>query len=71
MNVFISWSGQRSKDVADALAELLPDAIQEIHPWMSDHDITEGTQPPFCWIRTITAECKQMSSIFVVFTCKT
>lgn len=44
MNVFISWSGKRSKSVAEAFAELLPDAIQEIKTWMSDHDINAGTR---------------------------
>lgn len=44
MNVFISWSGERSRLLAKALAELLPDAIQELKCWMSEHDIRAGSR---------------------------
>jgi len=44
MEVFISWSGHRSEMVAKALAELLPDAIQDSKAWMSEHDIAAGAR---------------------------
>lgn len=44
MKVFISWSGQRSKAVAHALKEWLPDVLQEVTAWMSEHDIDAGTR---------------------------
>lgn len=44
MDVFISWSGARSKALAQALSELLPDAIQNLKPWMSDRDISAGSR---------------------------
>src|SRR5438876_7271285 len=42
MNVFISWSGDRSKKLASALSELLPKALSNLNVWMSD-DIEAGT----------------------------
>jgi len=39
MKVFISWSGQRSAAVADALRYWLPKVIQALEPWMSADDI--------------------------------
>src|SRR4051812_13232017 len=35
MQLFLSWSGPRSKAVADALASWLPQAIHAVQPWMS------------------------------------
>jgi len=35
MKVFISWSGERSKLVAEALKELIEDVTQAAEPWMS------------------------------------
>ena len=42
-NVFISWSGPRSKHVALALRKWLPEVIQAAQPWMSDKDIRSGS----------------------------
>ena len=44
MNIFISWSGERSKNIAIALREWLPNVIQAIQPWMSDSDIDKGAR---------------------------
>lgn len=43
MKVFISWSGQQSKAVAEALEEWLGYVFQgDPQPWMSAHDISAG-----------------------------
>lgn len=44
MKVFISWSGERSKAIAEALHYWLPTIIQNLEPWMSEHDIDKGTR---------------------------
>lgn len=44
MKLFISWSGIRSKTVATALRQWLPDVIQFVEPWMSDADIEAGAR---------------------------
>ena len=43
-NVFISWSGERSKKVAVALYDWLPMVLQTARPWMSKEDIEKGSR---------------------------
>jgi hypothetical protein len=43
MKVFISWSGDLSHQVAALLYQKLPIFIQAIDPWISSHDIGNGT----------------------------
>lgn len=52
MKVFISWSGERSKKVAEALREWLPNVIQALDPWMSSEDIEKGAR----WYVDIVSE---------------
>jgi hypothetical protein len=44
MKVFVSWSGDRSQELARAVYTLLPDAIQGIDVWMSEHEISAGSR---------------------------
>lgn len=44
MKVFISWSGNQSRAVAEALWKLLPDIIQFVDPWVSGRSITAGAR---------------------------
>lgn len=43
-NVFISWSGHPSKEVALLLKEWLPNVIQRIEPFVSTEDIEKGAR---------------------------
>jgi hypothetical protein len=42
MKVFISWSGERSRKVAELLDDWLQCVIQAAEPWMSSKDIDRG-----------------------------
>lgn len=44
MDVFISWSGEPSKAIANALREWLPQIINAIKPWLSSADIDAGSR---------------------------
>lgn len=44
MNVFISWSGDRSKKLSEALSEFLPRTLQGIKVWMSHENIQAGSR---------------------------
>lgn len=44
MNIFISWSGDRSRAVAEALREWLPYVLPPAAPWMSTADIDRGSR---------------------------
>lgn len=52
MKVFISWSGKRSKALANALKEWLPLIVQHAKPWVSDKDISAGER----WAQAIAGE---------------
>lgn len=44
MNVFISWSGQRSKMLAQALRAWLPQVVHNAKPFMSERDLEKGSR---------------------------
>lgn len=53
--VFLTWSGKRSREVANALRKWLPKVIQNLDPWMSEADIDKGTQ----WNSAIALQLRQ------------
>lgn len=52
MKVFISWSGERSRQIAEALKEWLPTVIQAVRPYFSPDDIEKGSR----WFTEISKE---------------
>jgi hypothetical protein len=44
MKVFISWSGPRSKAIADALRQWLPGVLQAVRPYFSPDDVAKGSR---------------------------
>lgn len=52
MKVFITWSGTKSKEVARALREWIPDVLNNSKTWMSEVDIGAGER----WSSAIASE---------------
>ena len=52
MRVFISWSGERSKSIAEALRTWLPRVLQSVSPWMSKEDLNAGSR----WLNEVSFE---------------
>jgi hypothetical protein len=44
MDIFISWSGPRSRAVAETLKEYLPMIVNAFNPWLSTADIDKGAR---------------------------
>jgi hypothetical protein len=55
MEVFLSWSGERSGAIAAALRDWLPKVLQSVRPWMSQTDISKGTK----WDPAISAQLER------------
>lgn len=52
MKIFISWSGDRSKALAQAFKEWLPLVLHYVEPWHSDADIDAGER----WAQSVAKE---------------
>ncbi len=55
MRVFISWSGDRSRAIGEAISKWLPAVIQAIDPYFSPDDVAKGSR----WSTEIAKELEQ------------
>jgi len=55
MKVFISWSGERSQALANALRELIPLVLHYVEPWLSEADIAAGAR----WAEAVAKELEE------------
>lgn len=44
MDIFLSWSKNRSKNIAQIFRDWLPKVIQNLNPWFSELDMDKGAQ---------------------------
>ena len=64
MNIFISWSGQRSHAVAELMCEWIKCVLQASRPWISSRDIDRGA----LWFTEIADQLKDTSVGIVCLT---
>ena len=62
--VFLTWSGERSKAMAEALRKWLPLVIQSVDPWMSGNDIDKGIS----WRSEIADHLEQSKIVIICLT---
>lgn len=55
MKVFISWSGDKSKKLAEVINEWLPSVIQAVQPYFTPDDIEKGKR----WAKEISEELEE------------
>ena len=64
MRVFISWSGEPSKQLAEAIREWLPNTLSYVRPFFTPEDIEKGAN----WAQEISTELKQSSFCVIAST---
>lgn len=64
MKIFISWSGERSKQVAELLNQWIQCVLQAVDPWLSSKDIDRGS----LWFAEITNELSNTQNGIVCLT---
>jgi hypothetical protein len=64
LQIFVSWSQQRSREVAEAFREWLPKALPGVSPWISSEDITKGRP----WFTAISEQLRQSKVCLICVT---
>ncbi|XZF15955.1 TIR domain-containing protein [Chitinophagaceae bacterium MMS25-I14] len=64
MKVFISWSGERSRQVAELLSAWIQCVLQAVEPWLSSKDIDRGA----LWFSEITSQLSDTHNGIVCLT---
>jgi hypothetical protein len=57
MKIFLSWSGDLSRELAEALRDWFPGVIQSVRPFFTPNDIEKGAR----WSKDIAHELEQSS----------
>lgn len=63
MRVFLSWSGERSHDVAQAFHDWLPTVLQEVDPFLSTKSIKKGAT----WLNEIREALSASNGVGLFF----
>jgi hypothetical protein len=64
MDLFLSWSGEKSRRVGSLLRNWLPQVLHAVQPWMSDEDIAAGER----WSRRIASALQKARYGILVLT---
>lgn len=64
MKVFVSWSGQRSKAVAEIISDWIKCVLQASQPWISTRDIDKGA----IWFSEISDQLRDTAAGIVCLT---
>lgn len=64
MKVFLSWSGNRSRAIAEILKGWLPSVLQAAKPYFSPDDVTKGAR----WLAEISKELEESRIALLVIT---
>jgi hypothetical protein len=64
MRVFISWSGELSRQIGEALRNWLPSALQYVKPYFSPADIEKGAR----WAAEISNELSSSNVCIIILT---
>jgi hypothetical protein len=64
VKVFLSWSGSRSRGIAEAFRGWLPSVIQAVRPYFSPDDVTKGAR----WLAEISKELEDSRVALLITT---
>ena len=64
MRIFISWSGQKSKKLAEIFRLWIPSVVQAVKPYFSPDDIQKGTR----WSNEVSKELEESKVGLIILT---
>jgi hypothetical protein len=64
MQLFLSWSGERSKAIAAAFRDWFPLVVQSVKPWYSPEDIDKGSR----WLSDLSTQLEKQSVAIICLT---